>query len=138
MFGAIVSNERETMRQIKTMKALEDLGRVRLSENVYFREFLYSEIANFYGMPNMPDDPDTAIAAATGLCENLLEPLTQAFGKITIRSGYRSPSVNQFGNENNLNCARNEANRADHIYDWRDADGHIGATACIVVHAFLE
>ena len=45
------------MHEPKTMVALENLGRVRLSPNFYMREFLYSEIANFYGMPNMPDDP---------------------------------------------------------------------------------
>ena len=46
------------------MRGLEDLGRVRLSANFYLRDFLYSEIANFYGIPNIPDDPDLAIAAA--------------------------------------------------------------------------
>ncbi len=123
---------------IRSMKALEELGRERLSPNFFMRDFLYSEIANFYGIPNIPDDPETAIAAARGLCVNLLEPLTTAFGKISIRSGYRSPSVNQFGNEKNLNCGSNEYSRADHIFDWRDNDGRLGATATIVVNDFVD
>ena len=41
-----------------TVKALEELGRVRLSRSFYLREFLYSEISNFHGIPNLPDDPD--------------------------------------------------------------------------------
>jgi len=69
------------------------------------RDFLYSEVANFYGIPNIPDDPDLAIAAGKHLCEELLEPLQSTFGRITIRSGYRAPEVNRVCNENHLGCA---------------------------------
>jgi hypothetical protein len=62
------------------MKALEELGRVRLSARFFMRDFLHSEIANFYGMPNIPDDPDLAIKAGKRLCEELLEPLEATFG----------------------------------------------------------
>ena len=115
------------------MKALEALGRVRLSANFFMRDFLHSEIANFYGLPNIPDDPDLAIRAGKRLCEELLEPLEATFGRIAVRSAYRSPSVNKFGNDNKLNCARNEKNHAGHIWDRLEGDGCMGATACIVV-----
>jgi len=95
------------MKQPVSVAALEELGRVRLSQSFYFRDFLYSEIANLYGMPNIPDDPDLAIAAGTRLCVELLEPLQETFGRIAIRSAYRSPSINDFGNRNKLNCAAN-------------------------------
>ncbi|WP_421872533.1 hypothetical protein [Pararhizobium sp.] len=121
------------MKKTGSMKALEDLGRARLSENFFLRDFLHSEIADFYGMPNIPDDPDLAIAAGTKLCAELLEPLQRTFGRLHIRSGYRSRSVNAFGNRNRLNCSTNAATAADHIWDMRDADGCMGATACIVV-----
>lgn len=124
--------------KIRSMKALEGLGRVRLSESFFMRDFLYSEIANYYGVPNIPDDPDTAVAAARGLCEDLLEPLTRAFGKVSIRSAYRSPSLNEFGNSKGMNCGSNKYNRAGHIYDWRDNEGRLGATACIVVNHFAD
>lgn len=126
------------MKKPQSVKALEDLGRVRLSKSFYFREFLYSEIANHYGMPNIPDDPDLAIAAGTRLCEELLEPLQDRFGRLTIVSGYRSPTVNDFGNRNRHNCASNERNFAAHIWDHRDAEGCIGATACLVVPWFAD
>jgi hypothetical protein len=119
------------------MKALEELGRVRLSPNFFMRDFLYSEISQFYSIPNIPDDPDLAIAAGTRLCEEMLEPLMARFGRISIRSAYRSPAVNDFGNKNNLNCGRNEANYAGHIWDRRDERGSMGATACIIVHALI-
>lgn len=125
------------MRKPGSMKALEELGRVRLSPNFFLRDFLYSEISQFYSIPNIPDDPDLAIAAGTKLCEELLEPLLARFGRISIRSSFRSKAVNEFGNRNNLNCARNEANYAGHIWDERDAAGRMGATACIIVHALI-
>ncbi len=120
------------------MRGLERLGRVRLSASFYFRDFLYSEIGNFYGIPNIPDDPDLAIAAGRRLCADLLEPLRASFGGIAIRSAYRSPTLNAFGNEHGLSCARNEATYANHIWDRRDTDGHMGATASIVVPWFAD
>ena len=74
------------------------------------RDFLYSEIANWYGVLNSPDQPDIAIRTGIELCQQLLEPLQEKFGRITIRSAYRSPSVNQLGNEKGHNCATNEKN----------------------------
>jgi hypothetical protein len=125
------------MRKPTTVKSLEDLGRIRLSQSFFMRDFLHSEIASIYGLSNIPDDPDLAIAAGKVLCETLLEPLQARFGRISIRSAYRSPEVNRIGNERGHNCASNEANYAGHIWDRRDAQGHMGATACIVVNAFI-
>lgn len=123
------------MRKPGSMRGLEELGRVRLSRSFFFREFLYSEIANFHRIPNIPDDPDLAIAAGKRLCNELLEPLVETFGRISIRSSFRSARVNEFGNKNGLNCARNEND--GHIWDHRDTDGAMRATACIVVPWFL-
>ncbi len=108
------------------------------------RDFLYSEIANLHGIPNIPDDPDLAIAAGTCLCTEPLEPLQEVFGRIAIRSAYRSPAVNGFGCEQQkagkagYSCASNEANYASHIWDRRDAEGCMGATACIVIPSFAD
>ena len=57
------------MRSPKSVAKLEELGRVRLSRNFFMRDFLYSEIANLHSLPNIPEDPDLAIAAGTRLCE---------------------------------------------------------------------
>ena len=119
------------MRKPASMRGLEDLGRVRLSENFFLRDFLYSEIDSLYGIPNIPDDPALAIAAGSRLCADLLEPLQATFGRLHLRSGYRSQALNRFGNDNNLNCARNDA--AGHVWDLRDSNGYMGATACVVV-----
>ncbi len=121
-----------------TIKALEELGRVRLSRSFFMRDFLHSEISNFYGIPNLPDDPDLAVAAGRRLCGDLLEPLRASFGGLAIRSAYRSAKVNAHGNRHRLSCASNEFNRAGHIWDLRDADGCMGATACVVVPWFAD
>jgi hypothetical protein len=126
------------MRKPQSFNALENLGRVRLSRSFFMRDFLYSEIANFYGVQNIPEDPDLAVEVGKMLCEQLLEPLQATFGRIAIRSAYRSPAVNQLGNQNGHNCGSNEGNFAAHIWDRRDAQGHKGATACIVIPWFTD
>ena len=103
------------MRKPATATALNNLGRVRLSQSFFMREFLYSEVAALHGIANIPDGPDLAIAAGRGLCENLLEPLQATFGKVVIRSAYRSCALNQFCNKQQkagkkgYSCASNEA-----------------------------
>ncbi|HTL90466.1 MAG TPA: hypothetical protein VL134_13785 [Leptolyngbya sp.] len=101
------------------------------------REFLYSEVSQIYGIQNIPDDPNLAIAAGKHLCQNILEPLQDQFGRISIRSAYRSAELNKFCNERELGCSTNEKNFAGHIWDVRDNDGYMGATACIVVTSFI-
>lgn len=112
---------------------LDRIGRIRLSEHFFLREFLYSETAIKHGIINVPDDLDLAVEAGTRLCQELLEPLQKRFGRVHIRSAFRSCAVNGLGNALGRNCARNEANYADHIWDMRDAEGNVGATACIVL-----
>lgn len=126
------------MRSLSSYSALEKFGRVRLSQHFFMRDFLHSEISNFYGVANLPDDPELAIRAGKHLCEKLLEPINATFGRIEIRSAYRSSRVNALGNEKSLNCASNQANFARHIWDVRDSEGLIGATACIVVPWFMD
>lgn len=126
------------MKKIETYSALEKFGRIRLSKNFFIRDFLYSEISNFYGIPNLPENPDLAIEAGKCLCEELLEPLNATFGRIVIRSAYRSAILNNIGNEKGHNCASNEHNFAHHIWDQPDADGFIGATACIAIPWFID
>ena len=120
------------MRPPRTVRSAETFGRVRLSHSFFMRDFLFSEIAAVHGFVNLPDDPSLAIAAGRALCEKLLEPLQATFGRLAIRSSYRSPAVNAYGNAHDLNCAANERDRARHIWDRRDALG-MGAMACIVV-----
>lgn len=67
------------------------------------------------------------------LCETLLEPLQASFGRIAIRSAYRSPEVNGLGNVRYHSCAANPRDQAKHIWDQRDADGGMGAMVSIVV-----
>lgn len=119
------------------MKALEKLGRIQLSKSFFMREFLYSEISQIEGIPNIPNDPELAIAAGKNLCEKVLEPLQDALGRISVRSAFRASAVNGRGNDKNYSCASNKSNYAGHIWDVRDKNGYMGATACVVVTSFI-
>ena len=125
------------MRRPGSMWSLETLGRVRLSKYFYMREFLYSEIVNFHGLQNIPDDPDLAIENGRAFCTKLLDPLEETFGRVAVRSGYRSRTVNQFGNANKLNCARNDNPLECHIWDWASGDDAV-AGASIVIPWFAD
>ena len=120
------------------LNALDDFGRERLSKHYFMRDFLYSEIASVHGIPNVPDDAELAVETGRGLCENLLEPLHSIFGHVTIRSAFRSVSVNGFGNCHFSSCSSNKASYANHIWDHEDKHGYIGATACIVIPWFVD
>ena len=126
------------MRQTpRSMWSLETFGRVRLSKYFYMRDFLYSEISNFHGIQNLPDDPDLVIENGKAFCMQLLDPLEETFGRIAVRSGYRSATLNAYGNENKLNCARNDNPLECHIWDWGRGDKAI-AGASIVIPWFAD
>ncbi len=120
------------MRKPASMWSLETLGRVRLSKYFFMREFLYSEISNFHEKKNLPENPDLAIEVGRAFCTELLDPLHETFGCVTVRSGYRSPELNKFGNENKLNCARNDYPGECHIWDRGAWDARIGGASIVI------
>jgi hypothetical protein len=119
-------------------EALEALGRTRLSRNFFMRDFLYSETASQYGVRNFPDHPGAAIAAATQLCTQILEPLQETFGRVHVRSAFRSERVNQVCVDRGLNCAPNDQARGNHIWDSPDQRGARGAMACVVLPWLID
>jgi len=121
------------MKRSWTVRSAEEFGRTRLSKSFFMRDFLFSGIAAIHGMQKFPDDPDLAIVAGKGLCENLLEPLQDPFGRLAIRSAFRSSEVNSYGCLHRLSCASNEKNLARHTWDKRSRDCKIGAVTSVVV-----
>ncbi len=113
-----------------TFGGLDALGRIPLSDSFHLREFLYSEIAVHYGLRNVPDDIDRAVWAGSMLCQKLLDPLQDRFGRIHVRSGYRSRAVNKAGVKKHK-CAEN--NDGAHTWDYPSQEFGFGAMACISV-----
>jgi hypothetical protein len=132
------------MMKIDSVEAITELGCTRLSKNFFMREMLYSEVSNLYGVPNIPENPELAISVGRRLCEEVLEPLHDSFGRVSVRSAYRSPALNKFCNQRYVAgdtacwCTDNPSNAAKHIWDRRDEAGHLGATATIVIPAYLD
>jgi len=118
-------------------RELDRVGRIKLSQTFFLRDFLHSEIAVAHNIINLPDDLDLAVETGSRLCVEVLEPLQDRFGPIRIRSGYRSSALNAFGHANRLNCASNEKNYATHIWDRVDAQGNKGASACVVIPSLI-
>ncbi|QBF32783.1 hypothetical protein [Thalassococcus sp. S3] len=119
------------------MWSLETFGRVRLSKHFFMRDFLYSEIGSFHRVQNLPEIPDLVIETGRAFCETLMDPLEETFGRVAVRSGYRSPELNRYGNENKLNCAANDNPLECHIWDRAAGDDRI-AGASIVIPWFAD
>ena len=125
------------MRKPASMWSLETFGRVRLSRHFYMRDFLHSEISSFHGVPNIPDTPDLAIENGRAFCTALLDPLEETFGRIAVRSGYRSRALNDYGNAKKLNCAASDNPIECHIWDRHGGPRAI-AGASIVIPWFAD
>lgn len=120
-----------TRRKPASMWSLESLGRERLSKYFFMREFLFSEISSFHEQQNIPEDPDLVLEVGRAFCTQLLDPLHETFGCVSVRSGYRSPSLNHYGNTHKLNCARNDYPGECHIWD-RSRTSPIGGATIII------
>jgi hypothetical protein len=65
----------------------------QLSKNFYLHEFIKSDTATRLGIDNTP--PQDVIDNLKYLCENLLQPIRDIVGAVTVNSGYRSPALNK-------------------------------------------
>jgi zinc D-Ala-D-Ala carboxypeptidase len=64
----------------------------QLSTNFSLKELTKSETATRLGLNNTPDD--TALTNLKTLCEKVLQPVRDHYGKVTVNSAYRSPEAN--------------------------------------------
>ncbi|WP_370402647.1 hypothetical protein [Sulfitobacter sp. JB4-11] len=119
------------------MWSLETFGRIRLSRHFFMRDFMYSEISGYHGIPNVPENPELVVENGRAFCTALMDPLEETFGRVAVRSGYRSPALNAYGNDNRLNCARNDHPLECHIWD-RGAGADAIAGASIVIPWFAD
>lgn len=120
-----------------TMHELENFGRIRLSRHFFMRDMLYSEIATVYGLRNVPNDPTLAVEVGKKLCSTLLEPLHATFGHVSIRSAFRSVTINDCGSKHR-NVAATAYNHARHVWDRLDDEEKMGGTASIVIPWFID
>jgi|GEM_PF-4051341 len=88
----------------------------------------------------MPKYPDKIIKAGRCLCQAIIEPIQDALGRVSNKTGHVYPTVNAQGreNKNQYNCSRNNSNHVDHLWECRDKHGQFGATASIVVNLLVD
>lgn len=79
---------------------------MQLSRNFYLSEFVRSQTASRYGIPNSPDR--TQLNNLKDVCENILQPVRDYFKRpVVVSSGFRSPLLNQRigGSTNSQHCS---------------------------------
>ena len=67
----------------------DSVSRTRLSKNFILRDFLYSSESARMGLSNLPEDPQMVIRSGKALCEKILEPVLDHFGRFAITFGYQ-------------------------------------------------
>ena len=68
---------------------------MQLSKNFYLAEFLESQTARRHNIQEQFKPSGLVIANLKLLCENILQPLRDEVGAITISSGFRCEKVNK-------------------------------------------
>lgn len=66
-----------------------------LTKNFTLPEFLKSKIADKNGFKEQYQPPDMVVKNLQILCENVLQPLRDLIGEVSISSGYRCERVNK-------------------------------------------
>ncbi len=64
---------------------------MKLSQNFSLRELTKSQTAERKGIPNEPQEEH--VENLKLLCTNILQPIRNEFGTVSISSGYRSPDL---------------------------------------------
>ena len=81
---------------------------MNLSRNFTLQELIKSDTAIRLGIDNNPNDDQ--IEKLKALCENILQPVRDHFGRVKVTSGYRSPELCQaIGSSVNSQHAKSEA-----------------------------
>ena len=81
---------------------------MNLSRNFTLQELIKSDTAIRLGIDNNPNADQ--IEKLKALCENILQPVRDHFGRVKVTSGYRSPELCQaIGSSVNSQHAKSEA-----------------------------
>lgn len=68
----------------------DNYTRTRLSKNYILRDFLYSSDSDFRGIRNSPQDREMVLRSARVLANEILELITNKFGKLHITFAYQA------------------------------------------------
>ena len=79
---------------------------IQLSTHFYLREFCFSQTAKRLGIDNRVAPHSTLHKNLISLCNNVLQPLRDGVGPVTVSSGYRSKELNAMvgGSPHSAHC----------------------------------
>lgn len=99
----------------------------RLSSNYILRDFTYSTEAGLMGLANQPEDLEMVIRAGQAICEKVLEPITDQFGRPAITYGYACREAIEAGYE-----VKNPKSSAPHQWDRKSFGDEVYARVDIL------
>jgi hypothetical protein len=68
---------------------------VRVGKHFMLSDFLYSETAVEKGIANFPPFDGMEVESLRGLCTNILDPVVEQFGALSITYGYSAPELHR-------------------------------------------
>ena len=71
------------------IREFETVKKTRLSQNFILGDFLFSTEAACMGLSNFPEDSAMVVRAGRALCDKILEPVLDHFGRFAITFGYQ-------------------------------------------------
>lgn len=100
---------------------------VRVGKYFVLSDFLYSQDATIQGIPNCPFLESPEVEGMRGLCREILDPVVDQFGPVSITFGYASPQLWQKWHGQNTELYG--------LHLFRPPQGGIGGAADIVIHS---
>ncbi|MGL4640863.1 MAG: D-Ala-D-Ala carboxypeptidase family metallohydrolase [Shewanella sp.] len=87
---------------------------MKLTDNFYLSEFTRSNTAKAHGIDNTPTPAQ--VANLKRLCERVMQPIRDKFGRLDVSSGFRSKRVNR---HRSIKGARNSQHETGSAADFR-------------------
>lgn len=118
-----------------------DPRQVRLSEHFLLSDLMGCHSVYARGLPNIWDDPTgSKLAEAENLAQNILEPILEAYGPLSISYGYISPELSRqivtYQDPDKPSYHRFDAGAAADIcvHDWVEKKDKRGSAPILLAH----
>lgn len=102
---------------------------IRMSKYFILSDFVYSHTGILKGVPNMPEYDSPEVDGIRGLATNLLDPIVEQFGQLSITYGFCTPELWRL-----MYGGRSMTS----LHTFKPPRNQIGGACDILVHAFPD